>query len=102
MIASFLGGLSAHFIENEVRIRNDKTKIRFWKRGFIFTCISCLGGLSLIRPVDAGASFLAGATGWYTLANFIAQKNKGLSLANISDRELTENELQNRMKEERD
>ena len=99
IFASFVGGLSAHLIENELRTRISKTRIHFWWRGFWFTFISGLGGLALLRPIDATAAFLAGLMGWYAIINFMNTSNSGIENPKYENLVLTEEEINKKFME---
>ena len=93
ILLAFVGGLCAHLIQNVRREEVGKIRMRFFWRGFWFMTISGLGGLSLLRPVDAAAAFLAGVIGWYALLNFMTQKNQGASSPIYKEGVLDESKL---------
>lgn len=90
---ALLGGVCAHIVENERRLRATKARIHFFWRGVTFALVSALGGLCLLDPAEARTAFAAGLIGWYAIISFMSQQNKGMSDGHYEERPLTAGEI---------
>jgi len=101
ILAAFIGGLIANFIENERKEQNGKSRFPFIWRGLIFSVVSCIGGLVLLRPNEIPSALLAGLMGWFSLLNFYSSGNIGASNPKINTAAASEEDLARQMEDEK-
>ena len=93
ILVAFVGGICVWCIETNFFKKPGKAIIPFFWRGLLFTCLSTVGGMLLLRPPDIYAAFAAGLTGWYAIAHLVGKQNFGPSNANSTNKALSDEEI---------